>query len=73
MKLTIIYNNEANPNLKSGWGFSCLIEENGKKVLFDTGCEGPGLLYNIKELGYENNENQSFANQRFSSFNFSQR
>ncbi|MCK4521327.1 MAG: MBL fold metallo-hydrolase [Nanoarchaeota archaeon] len=53
MKLTIIYNNEANPNLKSGWGFSCLIEENGKKVLFDTGCEGPGLLYNIKELGYE--------------------
>ena len=52
MKLTILYNNEANLGLKSGWGFSCLIEENDKKVLFDTGCEGPGLLYNIKKLGY---------------------
>lgn len=33
-------------------GFSCLIEEKRKKILFDTGCEGPGLLYNIKKLGY---------------------
>ncbi len=52
MKITIIYNNETNSGLKSGWGFSCLIEENNKKVLFDTGCDGLGLLYNIKKLGY---------------------
>ncbi len=51
MKLTIVYNNEANFGLKSGWGFSCLIERKQQKILFDTGCEGPGLLYNIKKLG----------------------
>jgi len=52
MKLTIMYNNESKPELKSGWGFSCLIEGE-KKILFDTGCEGAGLLYNIKKMGYD--------------------
>ncbi len=53
MNIVIIYDNEANPGLKGGWGFSCLIEENGKKILFDTGCSGPDMLYNIKKLGYD--------------------
>jgi len=53
MKIAIIYNNEANFGLKAGWGFSCLVEENKKKILFDTGCEGQGLLYNLKKLSYD--------------------
>jgi len=53
MKIAIAYDNEANLGFKSGWGFSCLIENDNKKVLFDTGCEGHGLLHNIKKLGYD--------------------
>ena len=53
MKIIIAYNNTAIHGLISGWGFSCLIEDNSKKILFDTGCEGLGLLYNIKKLGYK--------------------
>ena len=56
MKLTIIYNNESNPGLKSGWGFSCLIEEDGKKILFDTGDKGDALLYNMEKLGFDAND-----------------
>jgi len=52
MKIVIIYNNEVNPGLKGGWGFSCLIENN-KKVLFDTGDNGSDLLYNLKKLSYD--------------------
>jgi hypothetical protein len=34
MKLTILYDNEAwHKNLKSDWGFSCLIETPGKNIL----------------------------------------
>ncbi len=56
MRLTIVYNNEANPGLMSGWGFSALIEECSRKILFDTGCEGNGLLYNLKKLGHDVND-----------------
>jgi 7,8-dihydropterin-6-yl-methyl-4-(beta-D-ribofuranosyl)aminobenzene 5'-phosphate synthase len=49
MKITIVYDNEANPSLKSGWGFSCLIEAK-EKVLFDTGDSGENLIYNMKQL-----------------------
>jgi len=49
MKVTIVYNNEANPGFKSGWGFSCLIEAD-EKLLFDTGNSGKKLIYNMKEL-----------------------
>ena len=52
MKISIVFNNESNEGFKSGWGFSSLIEEGGKKILFDTGCEGPKLLYNLEKLGY---------------------
>lgn len=50
MKITIIYNNEANAGLKSGWGFSCLIETE-ERILFDTGDSGEKLIYNMKQLG----------------------
>jgi len=49
MKITIVYNNEANPGLKSGWGFSCLIEAK-EKILFDTGDSGENLIYNLRQL-----------------------
>ncbi len=49
MKVTIVYDNEACKGLKSGWGFSCLIEDE-RKVLFDTGWDGEILLSNMKVL-----------------------
>ncbi|MDI6889171.1 MAG: MBL fold metallo-hydrolase [Methanocellales archaeon] len=50
MRITIIYDNELHvPKLKSGWGFSCLIE-NEKKVLFDTGWDCAILQSNLKAL-----------------------
>jgi 7,8-dihydropterin-6-yl-methyl-4-(beta-D-ribofuranosyl)aminobenzene 5'-phosphate synthase len=50
MKCTILYDNLAGGDLKSGWGFSCLIEAHGKMVLFDTGDNGEALLSNMKKL-----------------------
>jgi len=52
MKITIVYDNEANPELKSGWGFSCLIEAQ-EKILFDTGDSGEKLIYNLKQLNIQ--------------------
>ena len=49
MKLTVVYDNNAERGLKSGWGFSCLIE-NKKNILFDTGDNGKKLVYNLKKL-----------------------
>jgi 7,8-dihydropterin-6-yl-methyl-4-(beta-D-ribofuranosyl)aminobenzene 5'-phosphate synthase len=50
MKLTIVYDNEAKHGLKSGWGFSCLIEAPGHNILFDTGWDGHLLLDNMRRL-----------------------
>ena len=44
-----MYDNEASRELKSGWGFSCLIETE-EKILFDTGDDGEKLIYNMKHL-----------------------
>ncbi|MDG6225525.1 MAG: MBL fold metallo-hydrolase [Candidatus Thermoplasmatota archaeon] len=51
MKLTVLYDNEALEGFKKGWGFSCLIEKGGKRILFDTGWDGKKLLYNMKKAG----------------------
>jgi metal-dependent hydrolase (beta-lactamase superfamily II) len=49
MKITIVYDNEANPGLESSWDFSCFIE--GKeRLLFDTSDNGEKLIYNMKQL-----------------------
>lgn len=52
MRVTIIYDNEVHaPGLRSGWGFSCLIErEDTPKILFDTGANGSILLHNMDKL-----------------------
>ena len=44
MKVTIIYDNEANPCFKSGLGLSCSVEDK-EKLQFNTGDSdtNPGL------------------------------
>ena len=51
MKVTIIYDNETwQPGLEAAWGFSCLVEANGQRLLFDTGGRGDILLQNLETL-----------------------
>lgn len=52
MKITIISDNTVyKKDLKSEWGFSCLVEvENLPNILFDTGASGSVLLYNLEKL-----------------------
>ncbi len=51
MKLTIIYDNEVyKDGLKAKWGFSCLVELEDYKMLFDTGGNGIILLGNMERL-----------------------
>jgi 7,8-dihydropterin-6-yl-methyl-4-(beta-D-ribofuranosyl)aminobenzene 5'-phosphate synthase len=49
--ITIYDNYQHDPNLETGWGFSCLVEADGIKLLFDTGAEGSLLLENMEKLG----------------------
>ena len=52
MKINLVYDNRLNaPGFESGWGFSCLIETSGRKILFDTGDNGQKLMGNLKALG----------------------
>jgi len=51
MKITIVYDNTAwDDRLVPDWGFSCLVEAYGNKILFDTGAKGNILLGNMKML-----------------------
>jgi 7,8-dihydropterin-6-yl-methyl-4-(beta-D-ribofuranosyl)aminobenzene 5'-phosphate synthase len=52
-KITIVYDNcLKKQGLKTGWGFSALIETDGASpILFDTGNDGISLLYNMEQLG----------------------
>ena len=51
MRITIVYDNESSRNdLKADWGFSCLVETFGKKILFDTGASGKILLENMQKF-----------------------
>ena len=51
MKIIIAYDNKGRAEFKTRWGFSCIVEAQ-KKILFDTGCNGVELLFNLKKLGY---------------------
>lgn len=54
MKITILYDNTAwDKNLISDWGFACLVEAHGRRILFDTGAKGPILAGNMKKLGID--------------------
>jgi 7,8-dihydropterin-6-yl-methyl-4-(beta-D-ribofuranosyl)aminobenzene 5'-phosphate synthase len=52
MKITIIYDNTTRDRrLGADWGFACLVEASGRKILFDTGANGNILINNMKYLG----------------------
>jgi len=54
LRLTVIYNNIPFDNrLRTGWGFSCLIEGTEQTILFDTGGEGSILLGNMKRMNID--------------------
>jgi len=54
MKVTIVYDNETwQPGLEAAWGFSCLVEANGQRLLFDSGGRGAILLQNLKTLNLD--------------------
>ena len=54
--ITVCDNYRHDPNLETGWGFSCLVEADGMKLLFDTGAEGSLLLKNMEKLGTDPKE-----------------
>ncbi|AAB91282.1 MBL fold metallo-hydrolase [Archaeoglobus fulgidus] len=51
MKLKILYDNEALPGFKAGWGFSALLCPNDGAILFDTGGDAVRLDFNARKLG----------------------
>ncbi|MEJ2657374.1 MAG: MBL fold metallo-hydrolase [Desulfobacterales bacterium] len=52
VRLTLLYDSMAHVRgLKTGWGFSCLVEVGETTLLFDTGGDGNILLSNMKKLG----------------------
>lgn len=54
MKITIVYDNTSRrKDLEADWGFSCLIEARGHRLLFDTGADGRRLLRNMQALGID--------------------
>ena len=52
MKISIVYDNEAQPGFISDWGFSCLVEHESA-LLFDTGAKSGILMENMKNMGID--------------------
>ena len=51
---TIVYDNHTlNQKVKPDHGFACLIERDGQRILFDTGADGPTLIYNMAVLAID--------------------
>jgi len=54
MRLTVVYDNTTlRDDLEPEWGFGCVVEVSGKRLLFDTGGDGEILLRNMSALGFE--------------------
>lgn len=54
MKVTVVYDNETRqPGLEAAWGFACLVEVDGRRLLFDTGGRGEILLKNLAALNLD--------------------
>lgn len=52
MEIKIIYDNTSSrDDLTADWGFACLVEAYGRKILFDTGARGDILLSNMEKMG----------------------
>jgi len=53
MRITIVYDNETRrKDLKADWGFACIVDAEGRRILFDTGANGSILLGNMEKLGF---------------------
>ena len=56
MNITVVHdNNSFKEGLETAWGFSCVITDLKKTILFDTGGDGSILLGNMKKLAIEPN------------------
>ena len=56
IRITILYDNRPNPDqpeLEASHGFAAYVEVEGKKILFDTGWDGPLLLRNCARLNID--------------------
>lgn len=54
LKLTILVDNTLQKkNLQKDWGFSCLVEWRGERVLFDTGSAPEIFVHNARALGLD--------------------
>jgi len=51
--ITVYDNYQDNPDLKTDFGFACLVKAGGKNILFDTGAGSKVLLYNLGQVGVE--------------------
>jgi 7,8-dihydropterin-6-yl-methyl-4-(beta-D-ribofuranosyl)aminobenzene 5'-phosphate synthase len=53
-KVTILYDAFGeSKELTKDWGFSALVEHNGKRILFDTGNNATIFEHNVKALGVD--------------------
>jgi 7,8-dihydropterin-6-yl-methyl-4-(beta-D-ribofuranosyl)aminobenzene 5'-phosphate synthase len=53
-RITVIFNNiPYAAQLRTGWGFSCVVEGFDQTILFDTGGDGKILLANMEHLGID--------------------
>jgi 7,8-dihydropterin-6-yl-methyl-4-(beta-D-ribofuranosyl)aminobenzene 5'-phosphate synthase len=53
-KVTILYDAFGeSKELTKDWGFSALVEHNGKRILFDTGNDAAIFEHNVKSLGLD--------------------
>ena len=53
-KVTILYDAFGeSKDLTKDWGFSALVEHDGKRILFDTGNDAPTFEHNVKALGID--------------------
>jgi 7,8-dihydropterin-6-yl-methyl-4-(beta-D-ribofuranosyl)aminobenzene 5'-phosphate synthase len=53
-KVTILYDAFGeSKELTKDWGFSALVEHNGKRILFDTGNDAAIFEHNVKALGID--------------------
>jgi len=53
-KVTILYDAFGeSKELVKDWGFSALVEHNGKRILFDTGNDAAKFEHNVKALGVD--------------------
>lgn len=52
--ITVVYDNRTmQQNLTPDWGFACVVDAAGHRLLFDTGAKGALLLANLKKLGID--------------------